>query len=395
LISSANINNLFASTNFKLADYDNLSSRALGRGIDRYLKKDYEGAVKEFKRSIAYSPYSDYSAKSYEYLATAYLNQNKVTDAIATYKQAIKLNPSNDSAHLSLGNIYFRDSRFQEAEAEYSLAVRINPASASNRFALGMAHLATEKYSQAGAQFKRVTQITPRDANGYDALGQALRKLEQYDDAVIQFKKAITLDKNNADAHLDLGYTYADMKKIDEAQQQADLLKEIDSEKANSLRDYIQQASDPKFFTVFSTSGFPLSAGRGTVVSTLDDVLKIPGASKDFSISVMFSKDMDPSSVQNPWNWQIRKATIQDPGGAYNLGLAVPATEVATPSAPYKVTYDAGARLAEVTFRITQNSLGLGTIDPSHLVFKFNGVDAYSKAMDPAADEYSGVSKII
>ena len=395
MISVDRINSLFSSTLYQPGDYDSLSSRALGRGIDAYMKQDYAGAAREFKRSIALSPYSDYSAKSYEYLATAYLNQNKVTDAITTYKQAIKLNPSNDSAHLNLGNIYFRDGKFKEAEAEYSLAVRINPASASNRFALGMAYLATEKYSQAEAQFKRVTQITPRDANGYDALGQALRKLERYDEAVLQFTKAMTLDKNNADAHLDLGYTYADMKKLDEAQQQADLLKKIDSKKANDLQDYIQQASDPKFSLVFSTSGFPLSAGRGTVVSTMNDVLLTPNASKSYTVSFMFSKDMDPSSIQNPWNWQIRRATSQDPGGAYNLGIRIPSTEVAAPLAPYRVSYNADAMIAEVTFRITQNSSGTGTIDPAHLIFKFNGVDAYGKAMDPTADEYSGLSQIV
>ena len=395
MISSEKINSLFSSTYLQLADYDNLSSRALGRGIDRYMENDYEGAAREFKRSIAYSPYSDYSVKSYEYLATAYLNQNKVADAVAAYKQAIKQNPSNDSAHLSLGNIYFRDSRFQEAEAEYSLAVRIDPTSVANRFALGTAYLATEKYSQAEAQFKRVTQITPRDANGYDALGQALRKLERYDEAVVQFKKAIALDKTNSDAYLDLGYTYADMKNGDEAKKQYDLLKEIDTRKAADLRAYIDQTDAPRIAFAYSPGNYPLTAEWGTVLSTVDDALSFPGASKDFSLSITFSKDMDQFSVQNPWNWQIRKATSQDPGGAYNLGLAVPATEVATPSAPYRVTYDAGARLAEVTFRIKQNSSGTGTIDPSHLIFRFNGVDAYGKAMDSAADEYGGVSMII
>jgi tetratricopeptide (TPR) repeat protein len=386
---------LFSSTLFQPGDYDNLSGRALGRGIDAFMKQDYAGAVKEFKRSIALSPYSEYAGKSFEYLAYAYLNQNMESDAITTYKQSLSLNPSNDSAHLNLGNIYFRNNQFKEAEAEYSLAVRLNPASASNRFALGMAYLATEKYSQAEVQFKRVTQITPRDANGYDALGQALRKLERYDEAVIQFRKAITLDKKNADAYLDLGYTYADMKKLDEAQQQADLLKKIDPGKANDLQDYIQQASDPKLYAVISSQGFPLSAGRGTVISTLDPELEVPNASKSYTLKFMFSKNMDPASVQNPWNWQIRRSTSRDPGGAYNLGLAIPSTEVTSPLYPYRVTYDAAAKLAEITFQITQNSSGTGTIDPSHLIFKFNGVDAYGKAMDPTADEYSGISKIV
>ena len=395
MISAERIDSLFSSTLYQPGDYDNLSNRALGRGIDAFMKQDYAGAAKEFKKSIALSPYSDYSNQAFEYLADAYIKQGKESDAIATYKQSLKMNPANDFAHLSLGNIYFKNSRFQEAEAEYSLAVRLDPASASNRFALGMAYLATDKNSQAVAQFKRVIQITPRDANGYDALGQAYRKLGQYDDAVMQFKKAITLDKKNADAYLDLGYTYADKKKFDDAQQQVNLLKGIDAGKAGDLRDYIKEASGPKIAMAFSSSGFPTHAGWQTQISTLDDELIQPEASKDYSVSFMFSKDMDQFSVQNPLNWQISRATSQTPGGAYNFGLPLPSTEVLLPPRPYRVAYDAAGRMAEVTFRIQQNSLGNGTLDPSHIVFKFKGSDAAGNAMDPAADEYSGVSLIV
>jgi tetratricopeptide (TPR) repeat protein len=395
LISNDYIDYIFSSTTNQQTSYDYLSSQALGRGIDRFMNKDYEGAVKEFKLSIGLAPNSEYSSKAYEYTANAYQNMNRVGDAVKTYKQMVQLNPSDDRAHLKLGNIYFRSSQYKEAEQEYTQAVRINPGSAENRYALALSYLATGKYREAELQSRSVIQITPRDSNGYDALGQALRKQERFDDAVLQFKKAISLDKKNADAYLDLGYTYADMKKLDEAQRQADLLKKIDSGKANDLQDYIKQASDPKLFSVFSTGGFPLSSGRGTVLSTMDDALEIPNASKDFSVTFMFDKDMDPLSVQNPGSWQIRRAVRSDPGGAYNLGLGTPSTEVMTPSSPYRVAYNSDAKTAEVTFRLTQNTAGTGTIDPSHLIFKFKGIDAYGNAMDPSADEYSGISKIV
>ena len=49
---------------------------------------------------------------------------------------------------------------------------------------------------------------------------------------------------------------------------------------------------------------------------------------------------------------------------------------------------------ATVQFRISQNAEANATIDPAHIVFKFYGMDAYGKAMDQSADEYSGFSKI-
>jgi tetratricopeptide (TPR) repeat protein len=395
LIDSSFVDSLFSSTMNQQSDYDSLSNAALGRGIDRLQKNDYAGAIKEFKRSLALSPSSDYSSQTYDYMAQAYLKQNDIKNAINTYKQAITQDPSNDSAHLKLGTIYFNNSQFKESMNEYLQAVRINPASAQNRYALGESYMALGKNAEARAQFKTVTQISPRDATAYDALGQALRKLGSYDDAVTQFKKAISLDKKNADAYLDLGYTYADMNHLDDAAKQADMLDKLDKQKSLKLQDYIKQVSDPKITMVFSSTGFPLIAGSGTVVSTMDSQLMTPYASKDYSLTFMFDKDMNPSSVQNPYNWQISRATSQTPGGAYNWGLPTPSTEISLPSMPYKVIYDQTSRMAEITFRISQNELGNGTLDPSRIVFKFSGVDASGKAMDRTADEYSGVSKIV
>ena len=395
MILSTQIDRLFSSTSPEQSVYDNLANNALGRGIDQYQAKNYAGAVREFKRSVALSPFSENSDKAYEYMAYAYLNQNNTTEAANTYKLMIRRNPSNDSARLSLGNIYFRDKKYKEAEQQYSMAVRVNPNSAANRYALGQTYMIMEKYQEAETQFRRVVQLSPRDPNAYDALGQALRRLEKYDDAIVQFKKALQIDKKFSDAYLSLGYTYADMKKMDEAGQQADLLSKLDKQKASDLNDYIRNAAYPQIKPAINMGGFPLSAGQGTVLSTIDDSLSVPGGIKDFKISFMFSKEMDPYSVQNPNNWQISRATGKEPGGAYNWGLPIPSTEVSLPAAPYKIAYTEGSLIAEVTFRINQNSSANGTIDPSHIMFKFNGLDAYGNAMDPSADQYSGFSKIV
>ena len=55
--------------------------------------------------------------------------------------------------------------------------------------------------------------------------------------------------------------------------------------------------------------------------------------------------------------------------------------------------YDAVNLRATVTFSLSQNADGNGTLDPSHLVFKFSGTDADGKKMDPNADQYDGFAK--
>ena len=36
-----------------------------------------------------------------------------------------------------------------------------------------------------------------------------------------------------------------------------------------------------------------------------------------------------------------------------------------------------------------------GTIDPSHIAFKFKGEDKFGNAMDPKADEFTGFSRVV
>ena len=48
-----------------------------------------------------------------------------------------------------------------------------------------------------------------------------------------------------------------------------------------------------------------------------------------------------------------------------------------------------------VAFSLTQNDTADGTIDPSHIAFKFKGEDKFGNRMDPNADEFTGFSRVI
>lgn len=394
-ISSTFIDNFFSTINSQASQLDNLSARALSNGIDLAIKGNYDAAIKEFRRSIGLSPSSTNSAKAHEYMANAYLKQSKTEEAIATYRQAIRFFPTDDSAHFQLGTLLFSKEQYKEALEEYTMAVRLNPNSPANRFALGQAYLTIGDYVKADDQFKRVIQLSPNDPNAYDALGKVYRLTGKYEEAVFQFNKAIALNKDFSDSLLNLGYAYADMGEIEKAQEQADIIEKTESASAILLRNYINEVSMPKISSASTFGGFTPTSGRKTLVSSMDSSLASPDASKQFTMRFIFSKEMDMYSIQNTFNWQISRASGKNIGGAYNWGLPVPETEVNISAIPISVVYDENAKSADVSFRITQNSTGDGTIDPGHIVFKFSGIDAYGKAMDSSADEYSGISKIV
>jgi hypothetical protein len=225
-------------------------------------------------------------------------------------------------------------------------------------------------------------------------LGQTYRKMGNYSDALIQLDKAVSLDSAFENGFVEQGYTYADMGDMDNARSLVNKLSDNGSTLVGTLREYIYESAAPKVSLVYSTNGFKAYLGPGTPVADLDSSLSTSGASKAFTMTFNFTKEMDPASIQNPLNWRISRATGTGAGGAYNWGMPASATDIVVPSLPAGVVYDPETFSANLTFKITQNSEGNGTIDPSHILFRYYGIDAYGKAMNLTADEYSGMSEI-
>jgi len=395
MISAAFIDSLFSSTLNSQAQYDSLANNSLSSGIDLYQKGDYAGAVKQFRASIGLSPFTDNSASAYNYMAMAYQKMDKAEDAVKTYREAISVYPTRDSFHLSLGDVYLQTDRTTEAEKEYTAAVRLNPTSAENRYSLGQMYLDSGRYSEAEVQFRQVTELSPNSASGYYGLGQVFRKSGNYADAIAQLNRALAVNKKFDSAVGELGYTFADMGEMDKAGEQASILAAKRSTLAAELLGYIYETSAPKFVLVYSPGGFNASLGAGTAVSNMNTALASASAKKIFTMRFGFSKEMDIASVQNPFNWEISRSTGAQVGGAYNWGLKIPDTEVSISAVPISAIYDEKTSSADVTFTIAQKASADGTIDPSHIMFRFSGMDAYGKAMDTTADQYSGFSKIV
>jgi len=391
-VESGTIDLLFSATSPQQDQYDALANNALSRGIDFYQQGNYEGAVKEFQRSIGLSPHSSYSQDAYDYMVQSLLKLSRTDDAIKAYRQAIKLDPTNDSYHVNLGNIYFSLGRYDDAKSQYSEAVKLDPTSTLNWYSLGQAYMQTGNYAGAEQAFKTVNAYSPGEATF--ALGQIYRLMGRYDDAVAELKSAISADKDFGYAYFELGSVYADWKEFEKAQEQVSILSSIDQSLALELGSYIYQQKSPQMLAAYSTD-FISTGGPGTEVSDLDPSLAEPNASKYFTMHFIFSKAMDASTIASPAYWRITRANGQNPGGLYNWGLPLAPTEVCLSPIPVSVVYHQDSQTADVIFEITQNASGDGTLDPSHLVFKFQGLDVYGEAMDPAADEHSGLSMIV
>lgn len=378
------------------AQMQTLAQTALARGADRYTSGDYTGAARAFQSAVALDPSHDNVIKAFNLVATADLQANDTAGAMKAYKSSISMAPDDDAAHVKLGNIYFSQKDYVNAEKEYTMAVRISPTSSTNILSLGQAYLAEGKYNDAEQKFQQVVKMDPAHESGYYSLGQTYSKEGRYSDAITQFQKVISIKSDFYQAYVDLGSAYADANQPDQAQEQLKFLNNNNqSNLASLLSQYIDTVTNPKFSSVFSTNGFSTMQGPGTQVYSLDYNLMTPNATKLFSMVFTFSKDMAPLSIQNPYNWSITKSQTGAPGGAYNWGLPTKPTDVQISPIPLSVQYDSTSASATVSFLVKQNSAGTGTIDPSHIMFKFSGKDIFGNAMDTSADEFGGLSQIV
>jgi tetratricopeptide (TPR) repeat protein len=385
---------LFSSTLPSVAQYDSLAAAALGRGIDKYTADDYSGAIREFRRCVALSPYSDNALKSFEYLVNTLNKSDKTSEAMEACRQAIKIFPSADGMNLGLGHLLFGERRYTEAVEQYKTAVNKNPTASQNVYSLGQGYLALGRYNDAEAQFKRVIQLTPKDSGGYYALGQTYRKMGLLTEAQEQLERALAIKNDFPDAHFELGMVYAEQQQADKANSELGILSDEEStENYTELSAKIFETSKPRILSANAT-GFYLGSPAGTRASSLDSSLATPGATKNFTVSFIFNKPMDTASIGDMSNWSISRSTETRTGGPYNWGI-ITEKDVRVSSTPVCVLYDPSTLTAKVTFSITQNANGDGTIDLSHLVFKFKGMDGYGNVMDTAADEYSGISQIV
>jgi len=353
---------------------------------------NFEEAIKEFERSIGLDSQSYYTADATNYLANAYLQLGETEKAISAYKKSISLNPTRDDLNIQLGNLYFGLDRYQEAEQEYKAAVRKYPG-ANNYFALGQAYLYQNRLSEAEATFVKVRSLSPKEPNGDYGLGLTYSRQGRYDKAIDHFQAAVRLDKEFYSGYAEIGYAYADLGQKDEAKEIISFLDDKDPALAFTLSQYVYQVDKPNFTFAYFPEGFG-SFTANTPVSSLSSYLHTANASKVFSVKISFDKEMDRESVENLANWQISRALGSGPGQAYNFGLPIPSTEVRIPTLPVNVYYDSETWTATVKFIVTQNANADGTIDPSHIEFKFLGEDIYGNRMDPFGDQYSGFSGV-
>jgi tetratricopeptide (TPR) repeat protein len=136
---------------------------------------------------------------------------NRLSDAIAAYEAALRINSNYVDAHNALGNALFSlPGRLPDAMAQYEAALRINPGSAEAHYNLGNALLNLPgRLPDAMAEYEAALRIKPDYAEAHNNLGNALLNLPgRLPDAIAEYKTALRLKPDYPEAHYNLGNAF-------------------------------------------------------------------------------------------------------------------------------------------------------------------------------------------
>lgn len=173
------------------------------------------------------------NAEWHALVATAYMNQGRIDEAILECQEALRIDSSSVEAHRILAETFELSRRNDEAISEYKKVLEINPNDRESILGLEGCYDYQQRGNELIRKFEEQIGENPNDAKAHIELAFIYSEyFARIDDAIEELKVAITIDPNNADVYLRLGGMYEWQNKFDEAIVQHKQALEIDSAKS-------------------------------------------------------------------------------------------------------------------------------------------------------------------
>lgn len=216
-----------------------------------------------------------------------YLNDERYSEAVTTFQNAITLDPDFTTAHYNLGLTYLKMETYPRAVDALQKTIMLDRNYKAAHHSLALAYLGKQELGKARDAARETlkldpnyqpalslleaidpsftppeTQTTPpsepeppvkqqpdaksKQETHYE-LGIAYKDSKMYTEAVAEFQKAVALDPDFIAAHTSLGEVYLEMERLDDAENAANVALRIDanSQSARQLLDDIRQARLP------------------------------------------------------------------------------------------------------------------------------------------------------
>jgi tetratricopeptide (TPR) repeat protein len=147
------------------------------------------------------------------------LDESRLDEAIATFREAIRLRPTYFEAHVNLGIALDKKGDLDDAVAVLREAIRLNPGDAPAHSALGNALSHLGRVDEAIGAYRKEIQLSrgSASASASHELGKYLSRHGKFEEAIAAFKDAIHGQISTESVYYDLSHAQHALKNASKA----------------------------------------------------------------------------------------------------------------------------------------------------------------------------------
>lgn len=174
-------------------------------GYVEYIERNYEDAVRRYRRAIALDPEFD---SPWHNLGLVHVHEKDYDSAIECFEKAIELNEDRSWSYTQLGLAYFERKNYRKAHTLFLKALEKNPEEYGAHLGLAELYRKEKRYPEQLAECLKALEVEPNDGNVRNYLGIAYECGKRPEEAAKQYVEALRLDPLNRWAANNLGYLY-------------------------------------------------------------------------------------------------------------------------------------------------------------------------------------------
>jgi len=144
-------------------------------------------------------------------------DQGRDLEAMAEYRQTLKLSPRFWIPHMNLGRLLAKNRQLDEGIREYEMAIACKSDFYEAHINLGNALMQNQMLDQALVHYRRAVEIQPNSADAHYNLANALLMTGDTNGAVEQYERALVCDPEHAPTHKNYGTVLLQLGRRSEA----------------------------------------------------------------------------------------------------------------------------------------------------------------------------------
>lgn len=187
------------------ADPDTASYYRTRATISRY-QGNFAGAIADQRRAVDLSKDKPFELVE---LSNMYTQQGDSAAAIASLKEALKIDPANSGAHKSLVALLAKEKRFDDLVEAYRSAIESDPKDAALHFNLAETLHALGNDDEAILEYREAANLDQKDPRPHRRIGAIYTRMRDYEKAEDAHKRALGINPSSVQDLVALGFSYA------------------------------------------------------------------------------------------------------------------------------------------------------------------------------------------